>query len=154
MRHILTVVLIGWAALGAPPGHAHEDLATLDLAAYRGQVVYLDFWASWCAPCRRSFPFMDQLQKRYADQGLVVIAVNVDTERALATQFLREVPVDLRIAYDPKGQLAAAWQVPGMPSSFLIGRDGVPRVQHAGFRSADREPLERAIQNLLAEHTP
>jgi thiol-disulfide isomerase/thioredoxin len=135
----------------APPLGAHEDLAALDLATYRGQVVYLDFWASWCEPCRSSFPFMDTLQRRYGSQGLVVIAVNVDTERRLATSFLTETPVGFKIVYDPAGKLAEEWQLQGMPTTVLIGRDGKPLPQHVGFRKLDQAPLEATVVRLLSE---
>lgn len=152
MAHLTraTFVLLAGLTLGSGVG-AHEDLPELDLAAYRGKVVYLDFWASWCGPCRKSFPWLDGLQARYADQGLVVIAVNLDTDRRLATDFLREVPVGFRIAYDPTGRLAAEWRLLGMPSSFVIDRAGKVRGQHTGFRSADQAVLERALTGLLAE---
>jgi cytochrome c biogenesis protein CcmG/thiol:disulfide interchange protein DsbE len=150
MSRLLIVALLAGLALSAP-ARAHEDLATLDLKAYQGKVVYLDFWASWCGPCRKSFPFLDGLQRKYGKDGLVVIAVNVDTERALATEFLREVPVGFKVVYDPKGALASQWQLLGMPSSFVIGRDGQVRGKHTGFRSADQAVLESAIVNLLKE---
>ena len=138
----------------AHPAAAHDELASLDLAAYRGRVVYLDFWASWCAPCRASFPFMDTLQREERARGLVVIAVNVDTERRLATEFLTETPVDFGIVFDPAGKLAEEWKLAGMPTTVLIGRDGKPRSQRVGFRRADERSLRDAIERLLAEASP
>ena len=138
-------------ALIAPGALAHEDLATLDLSAYQGKVVYLDFWASWCAPCRRSFPWLDAMQRKHGDAGLVVIAVNVDTERKLASDFLREVPVGFKIFYDPKGELAAKWQLLGMPSSFLIDRSGKVRSRHESFKADQTAALEAQIAALLKE---
>lgn len=129
----------------------HEDLAALDLQAYAGKVVYLDFWASWCAPCRRSFPWLDALQAKHGAAGFVVVAVNVDQERALAAQFLHEVPVGFKVAYDPQGKLAAEWKLLGMPSSFLIDRHGKVRASHQGFRKGDESAREAEIVRLLAE---
>jgi thiol-disulfide isomerase/thioredoxin len=146
----LTVVAL-LLALASGPAAAHEDLAQLDLAQYQGKVVYLDFWASWCAPCRRSFPWLDALQRKHGAEGFVVIAVNVDTDRALAAGFLKEVPVAFKVAYDPKGELAAKWKLLGMPSSFLIDRSGKPRSAHQGFRPGDEAGREAEIARLLAE---
>jgi cytochrome c biogenesis protein CcmG/thiol:disulfide interchange protein DsbE len=148
------VLLTLMASLLASPAAAFEELATVDLAAYRGQVVYLDFWASWCAPCRTSFPFMDALQRENRARGLVVIAVNVDTERKLAADFLAETPVDFDIVFDPGGELAEEWHLEGMPTTVLIGRDGKPRSQRVGFRRADEDSLRGTVARLLAESPP
>ena len=145
---VLTLLL---AAVLASPGRAHENLATLDLEAYLGKVVYLDFWASWCAPCRESFPFMDELERDLGGRGLVVIAINVDTERRLADQFLSDTPVRFRVVYDPSGKLAEEWRLEGMPTTVLIGRDGRPRSQRVGFRRADAKPVREAVERLLTE---
>jgi thiol-disulfide isomerase/thioredoxin len=142
------------AGLLASPARTHENLAALDLDAYRGKVVYLDFWASWCPPCRESFPFMDALERDLGSRGLVVIAVNVDTERRRADQFLAERPVGFKIAYDPAGKLAEHWRLEGMPTTVLIGRDGRPRSQRVGFRRADETAVRDAVMRLLAEEAP
>lgn len=147
LRALSAVLLLALAG-GAT---AHEDLAQLDLAAYKGKVVYLDFWASWCTPCRRSFPWLDALDRKHRADGFVVIAVNVDTDRALAAGFLEEVPVGFKVAYDPKGELAAQWRLLGMPSSFLIDRSGKVRSSHQGFRKGDEALREAEIAKLLAE---
>lgn len=121
------------------------------LQALRGQVVLLDFWASWCAPCRRSFPWMSELQQRHASRGLAVLAVNLDPDRALADAFLRDLPVSFRIEYDSSGTVARQFDVQAMPTSFLIDRRGRVRARHAGFRDAQRAPREAEIQQLLEE---
>lgn len=150
-RMIPGLLIAAALALATGPVAAHEDLAQLDLEAYKGKVVYLDFWASWCAPCRRSFPWLDSLDRAHGAAGFVVIAVNVDTDRTLATGFLKEVPVGFKVAYDPKGELAARWQLLGMPSSFLIDRSGKVRSAHQGFRKGDEALREAEITRLLAE---
>ena len=122
----------------------------LDLELLRGQVVYLDFWASWCGPCRQSFPWMNDLQKSLSQQGLVVVAVNVDHERADADRFLYAYAPSFRIVYDPQGSLAERWHVKGMPTSVLIGRDGKPVLMHQGFHLSERADLEVAIRGALA----
>ncbi|MBI3229405.1 MAG: TlpA family protein disulfide reductase [Burkholderiales bacterium] len=105
---------------------------TLNLQQFRGKVVYLDFWASWCAPCKRSFPWMNQLQQRYGANGLQVLTINVDAKQDDATSFLQSTPADFLVAYDAKGDSAKAYAIKGMPSSFVIGKDGKVLHQHAG----------------------
>lgn len=123
----------------------------LSLDQFKGKVVYLDFWASWCSPCRKSFPWMNELQKRYGDQGFSVIAVNLDKKRELAAQFLAEHSVIFPVAYDAKGDSADQYKVQAMPSSYLIGRDLTIQSKHLGFRDQDKAKLENAIEQLLAK---
>jgi thiol-disulfide isomerase/thioredoxin len=148
----LTTAMPAFAAELAPvftlPGRSQP----VSLAALRGKVVYVDFWASWCTPCRKSFPWMNNLQKRYADQGLVIVAVNLDKSRELSDRFLSEVPAELTIAYDPEGKVASAYQVKGMPSSYLIDRDGRIHNSHIGFREETAGDMENTIQALLQQH--
>lgn len=125
--------------------------ATLDLSAYKGKVVYLDFWASWCAPCRQSFPWMNDLADNYGGRGLVVIAVNVDHERDLATDFLRQNPADFKVVYDSDGALAEHYDVEAMPTSILIGRDGKIRYVHAGFHPGKEREYLAHIRALLSK---
>jgi cytochrome c biogenesis protein CcmG, thiol:disulfide interchange protein DsbE len=125
----------------------------LDLTAYRGKVVYVDFWASWCAPCKQSFPWLDILTRAYAPQNFVVIGVNVDKDRDRAARFLSETPADFRIVYDPKGELATAFKVAGMPTGVLIDRTGHVRYQHAGFSEKQKGLYEEQLHTLLAETT-
>jgi thiol-disulfide isomerase/thioredoxin len=135
-----------------------RDLAgeSLDLEHFKGKVVLLDFWASWCAPCKASFPWMQQLRKRYASDDLVVIAVNVDHERTPAERFLQEQGAEPRadfpIIFDPLGRIAERFAVRSMPASFYIDRTGRVRFTHAGFRSADKSESEQQIASLIAEH--
>jgi thiol-disulfide isomerase/thioredoxin len=124
----------------------------IQLQSLRGKVVYVDFWASWCQPCRESFPWMNSLQKRYGDQGLVVIAVNLDKSRELSDKFLQQVPASFSIAYDPDGVVATAYHVKGMPSSYLIDRQGHIQNSHIGFRADSAEALEASIKTLVQQH--
>lgn len=128
------------------PAHAAPQL---DLSQYAGKVVYLDFWASWCVPCRRSFPWMNEMKREYADDGLVIIGINVDAKPAEARKFLEETPAEFRIIYDPAGELAQKWQLLGMPNSFLVNRDGEVTARHVGFRSDSPEKLEYEIREQL-----
>jgi cytochrome c biogenesis protein CcmG, thiol:disulfide interchange protein DsbE len=135
------VLLLSRIALGAD----------VDLSAYRGKVVYLDFWASWCGPCKQSFPWMQAMQDTYRGQGLTVIAVNLDMERADANKFLNRFRPTFEVLFDPKGSLAAIYKVHAMPSSLLIDRHGVTRFTHEGFRPVDAAAYETQVQELLAE---
>lgn len=127
---------------------------TLDLARYRGKVVLVDFWASWCVPCRRSFPWLNEMQRKYGERGLVIIGVNVDSTRDAAEAFLRDVPSQFQIVYDPTGTLATQYQVPGMPSSFLFGPDGKLVSNHIGFQHSARNEREAELQQLLPAALP
>lgn len=145
---ILTIALIA-QFLGAAA--FAEGPQALDLSAYKGRVVYLDFWASWCGPCAQSFPYMAELKRLYAEQGLEIIAVNVDHSRERADAFLTKTHSHLNVVYDPKGQLATAFGVKDMPTAVLIGRDGRTRYVHEGF-FPEKEPLYHThISELLNE---
>ena len=118
-----------------------------------GKVVLVDFWASWCSPCLSSFPWMDELQQRHGQQGLVVVAVNLDQDRALAEAFLKKTAPRFRIEFDTQGALAKQFGVQAMPTSFLIDRHGKVRITHRGFRTAQRAEREQQIRQLLEEQT-
>jgi thiol-disulfide isomerase/thioredoxin len=122
---------------------------SLDLGALKGHVVYLDFWASWCGPCKLSFPWMMEMQRRYGPQGLVVVAVNLDRDRALAATFLREFNPAFAIVFDGKATLAQQFKVAGMPSSVIIDREGKARSTHTGFRPDERPALEAELRTAL-----
>lgn len=144
-----------WSAPALPPGAAAPPLelpglaGTVQLQQYRGKLVYLDFWASWCGPCRQSFPWMNQMQSKYGPRGLQVVAVNLDASGDDARRFLQDLPARFVVAFDPAGRSAHQYGVQGMPSSVLIGPDGQVLARHIGFRSADREPLEAQIRAAL-----
>jgi len=126
----------------------------LDLSAYKGKVVYLDFWASWCTPCRLSFPWMNQVQEIYGREGLVVIAVNVDHDRELADEFLQANGAQFKIVYDPSGAIADQYNFKDMPTSVLIGRDGKIRAVHNGFYPNREGSYAANINALLNEKAP
>ena len=126
----------------------------LDLTRHRGKVVIVDFWASWCKPCRQSIPWLNELRGRYGAQGLVIIGVNVDAERSEADRFLREVPIEFDVVYDPEGALAEQFKVQGMPSSFLFDRQGKLVRSYLGFRQNRRAEHETEIQALVSRSSP
>jgi len=121
----------------------------INLAKYQGKLVYLDFWASWCGPCRQSFPWMNELQSKYGAQGLQIIGVNLDQKNEDARQFLTTTPARFLVAFDPAGATPRSYGVKGMPSSVLIGPDGKVIFEHAGFKEADRAALEEKIKSSL-----
>ena len=123
----------------------------LKLADYRGKVVVLDFWASWCVPCRRSFPWLNGMHRKYAGQGLVIIGVNVDREPDDAARFLQMYPAQFEIRYDSDGILAREYDVQGMPTSFVIGRDGRLSARHHGFKVKRQHEYEAAIVAALEQ---
>ncbi len=158
-RYFNTLLMAAALALGTAQAApvATSMVASMNIASLpvvqnaKGTVVLLDFWASWCVPCRKSFPWMNALQQKYADRGLTVIAVNVDTEKQLATEFLQATPAQFHIEYDPQGSLATQLNVTAMPTSFLLDRNGKIIKQHAGFREAQLATREQEIERLLKE---
>ncbi len=150
---LLTASPTAWSAPAAPTQAPSFRLSgrdgEVDLSAFRGKVVYLDFWASWCGPCRASFPWMTALARTHAADSLVVIAVNLDKDRALADAFLAAHPAGFRVAFDPSGRTAEAYKVSAMPTSFILGRDGTVLMRHAGFDARRTADVERRIQEAL-----
>ena len=122
----------------------------LDLTPYKGKLVYLDFWASWCGPCKQSFPWMNAMQTKYSVQGLVVVAVNLDQDPQKASQFLAQNTPAFTIKYDPKGKLAEFYQVKTMPTSFLLDRNGQVISKHAGFHLNDLSSYETELTHALS----
>jgi cytochrome c biogenesis protein CcmG, thiol:disulfide interchange protein DsbE len=131
---------------------ATVSAAPLDLSTFRGRVVYLDFWASWCGPCRQSFPWMESIKTAYDGQGLTVLAINVDHDRSDADRFLKIFHPDFEIRFDPQGSWAEEFKVSGMPTSVIIDRHGVVRFTHVGFWPAQGDVSAAQIRQLLAEH--
>ena len=157
----LRLVALCVATLAAPAawsldaGAAAPDLNlpglkdAVNLAALKGKVVYVDFWASWCGPCKQSFPFMNELQSKYGAKGFEIVAVNLDAKRGDADKFLAEVPARFNVAFDAKGETARRFEVKGMPSSYLIGRDGKVIAAHKGFKEEERGELDARIAQAL-----
>lgn len=151
VERLMKTAASGMIAFVALVLFAPTRAAPVNLEQLRGRVVYLDFWASWCGPCRQSFPWMQTLKNQYEAQGLTVIAVNLDTDRADAERFLQQFKPTFDVRFDPKGELAEGYRIKGMPASVLIDRHGVMRFTHVGFRSIDESAYEAQIHALLEE---
>ena len=162
MRFLPALVFVGFtyaaSTYAVAPGTAAPPFAlptasgeTVSLAPLRGHVVYVDFWASWCAPCRRSFPWMNALQARYGKDGLAIVGINVDKRRDDAERFLRDTPASFPIVYDAQGKTPGAYDVKGMPSSYLIDRKGNVVAVEEGFHDERRDDVEARIRALLAQ---
>ena len=150
---LLLTFSINPAALAskAPVFELPGDSGSIALEAYQNQVVFIDFWASWCVPCKYSFPWLNQMQERYGEDGFKVIGINVDKDKAMAAKFLERVPATFDIAYDPEGEVADLYSLKVMPSSYLIDRDGNLVHAHKGFKTSDGSRMEDMIRKLLDE---
>ncbi|MBS0333426.1 MAG: TlpA family protein disulfide reductase [Proteobacteria bacterium] len=153
-RETIAAALVATGSLAPISGAlaAAARAGPVDLAAYRGKVLYLDFWASWCAPCQLSFPFMSQVAARYAGRNFRLLAVNVDHVRQKADAFLAKAGGSVPVAFDPDGVLAARFGVHEMPTSFLLGPDGAVRFVHKGFFPDQAGLYVAHIEEMLNAH--
>lgn len=126
-----------------------SDGTTTSLASLRGKVVYLDFWASWCGPCRLSLPMMNAVRNELKDRGFEVLAINVDAFEEDALAFLKELPVDYPVLSDVNSASPSTYGVLGMPTAFLIDRKGVITAIHQGFRKGDADKIRLEVEKLL-----
>ncbi|HET7548634.1 MAG TPA: TlpA disulfide reductase family protein [Usitatibacter sp.] len=146
-----------WAvAPGAPlppiaAARLDDASARLSLQSLRGNVVYVDFWASWCVPCRQSMPQLDDLYRKYRDRGLRVVGVNKDVAPADAQRFLKRVHVTFPLVSDGDDAVARAFDVQAMPSGYLVDRAGVVRYVHRGFTAETAAELRGEIEALLGD---
>jgi len=123
----------------------------VNLTELKGRVVYLDFWATWCPPCRKSFPWMEEMHTRYKDEGLTIVAVNIDGKVELAEKFVQELNPGFIVAHDPGKKTASLYKLRAMPSSYLINRNGNIISTHLGFRTSKSISLEKEIQQALKQ---
>jgi len=129
--------------------NASDAPGGLDLSNLKGKVVMVDFWASWCVPCRRSFPWLNEMQAKYADQGLVIIGINEDASADDSVAFLKEFPAHFNMVRDEDGALAREYGVVAMPSSYILDRDGNVVTRHLGFKVRLMDEYEAAIRSAL-----
>jgi peroxiredoxin len=133
---------------------AARGTTRLSLSQYRGQVVMLNFWATWCGPCRQEMPLLDAMYKRYKAMGFTLIGVNVEPDRQAAEEFLAKLPVTFPVAFDTDSKVSQLYNVQGMPSSVIIDRKGKARVVHRGYRPGDENEYLDQIRALIREPAP
>ena len=146
---LLALTLQAGRAFAIEPGKSLPALGLAEVQSAPGQFVYIDYWASWCGPCRQSFPWMNALQAKYAAKGLKVVAVNVDAKRADADKFLTHTPAQFTVAYDPQGASAKILAIKTMPTSMLVSPEGKVLLVHSGFRTEETGQLEAKILAAL-----
>jgi thiol-disulfide isomerase/thioredoxin len=123
----------------------------ISLAQYKGQVVMLNFWASWCGPCRQEMPLLENIYKKYNKMGFTLIGVNVEPDPKAAEGFLQQTPVSFPVIYDKDSTVSKAYDVAGMPSTVIIDRKGNIRVLHRGYKPGDENEYLDSIRNLVRE---
>ena len=153
--HVLSLCLAGVALAGLPKeGDAFPDLTKFGLEGtlpdLKGKIVLVDFFASWCDPCKESFPAMEELKQKYGDKGLVIIAINVDKKKADMDEFVKSHPVTFTIVRDASNKLVNEVKIPTMPSSFLLDKNGKVHAFHRGFKGAEtKKQYAEQIESLL-----
>ena len=129
---------------------AGSDANIVALVDGKARATYIDFWASWCGPCRQSFPWMNRMQDKFGAKGLRIVAVNLDSKRTDAQAFLAQLPARFDLGFDNGGAVARQFGIKTMPSSVLVGADGKVIAVHHGFREEDEAELEQRIAAALA----
>jgi thiol-disulfide isomerase/thioredoxin len=151
----LIVALPALAASSSSPA-PHFALAArggseVNLAQYKGQVVMINFWASWCGPCRTEMPFLENIYKKYHKAGFTLLGVNVEPDSKAADDWLKQTPVSFPILYDKESKVSKLYDVSGMPSTVIIDRKGNLRVLHHGYKPGDENEYLDNIQKLIRE---
>ncbi len=121
----------------------------VSLSGLAGQVVVVDFWAQWCGPCKEELPQLDKLQKEYASKGVKIITVNIDKQRDNAEKLVKMLGLSLEVLLDPSGSVAASYDLPKMPSSYVVDKKGVIRYVHEGFESGDVARFKKELDELV-----
>lgn len=128
-----------------------RDGGNIKLSEQRGNIVLVNFWASWCGPCREELPAFEELYQEYQDMGVEILAVNVDDEAQKANVLLQDIEVSFPVLFDTSGEVSQLYDVSAMPTTVLVDRDGNVRLLHPGYRSGDEKKYEKAIKILMRE---
>ncbi|MCH1931275.1 TlpA family protein disulfide reductase [Shewanella sp. A25] len=157
-KSLLLMGILGFsltASVQATPSLEHtvlnEQNQAVTLSEFKGKVVYVDFWASWCGPCRKSFPWMNEMQAKYQDRGLAIVAINLDPEKKDADGFLQKLPATFNVRFNPEGDVAKSFDLLGMPSSFIFDKQGNLVKSHVGFTPEKSQEYEQELVELLKE---
>ena len=161
MRNVVAAIVAALAlslpALADPSGPAPQfTLAAksgkdVSLAQYKGQVVMLNFWASWCGPCRQEMPLLETIYKKYNKLGFTMIGVNVEPDSKAADEWLKATPVSFPILYDRDSKVSKLYEVGGMPCTVIIDRNGNLRKLHRGYKPGDENEYLDSIRTLIRE---
>ena len=161
MRNVVAAIVAALAmslpALADPSGPAPQfTLAAkggrdVSLAQYKGQVVMLNFWASWCGPCRQEMPLLESIYKKYNKLGFTMLGVNVEPDSNAANEWLKQTPVSFPILYDKESKVSKAYDVATMPSTVIIDRSGKVRMLHRGYKPGDENDYMNSIRELIRE---
>jgi peroxiredoxin len=125
--------------------------SNVSLAQYQGQVVMINFWASWCGPCRQEMPLLESIYKKYNKLGFTMIGVNVEPDSKAADEWLKATPVSFPILYDKDSKVSKLYDVSGMPSTVIIDRSGKLRMLHRGYKPGDENEYMDSIRALIRE---
>jgi thiol-disulfide isomerase/thioredoxin len=147
----VAAVQVGAPAPSLPMPLMDDSGKSVRMSQFRGKVVYVDFWASWCIPCRISMPSLDRLYKQHVARGFEVVGVNKDVRTEDAERFLKRVPVSFVLVGDSSDAAAKAFAVKTMPSGYLVDRKGVVRHVHGGYTKSTSDELATQVEKLLAE---
>jgi len=123
----------------------------VSLSSLKGQVVLINFWATWCGPCRKEMPLLEQIQKKYAPLGFTMLGVNVEEDTRLMEAFLKDVPVTFPILLDPANGVSKLYNVSAMPSTVIVDRKGNVRFIHQGYQTGDESKYQDMIRQLIRE---
>lgn len=123
----------------------------IKLSELRGQVVMINFWASWCGPCRQEMPLLEQIYQHYQPMGFTLLGINVEEDSAAADKVLKEIPVSFPVLYDNRNRVSESYQVRAMPSTVLIDRDGQVRYLHQGYKSGYEDAYQEQVRELIRE---
>jgi thiol-disulfide isomerase/thioredoxin len=164
LMHLAATAVVALAAAAATPALAAETKAPapdfvldsntgkpIKLSGLKGQVVMMNFWATWCGPCRQEMPLLDSIYKQYKDKGFTLLGVNVEPDPKLANDWLKKAPVSFPVLYDVKSDVSTLYKVAGMPSTVFIDKKGFVRVVHRGYKPGDENEYMNNIRMLMRE---